>query len=487
MKNNRKWKTTAFILTCGLTVALEGGAVAQTSAGSGLNAGIFATMDSYYNTDIVVSATNTVTTMEGQSEDAAATDTTVPADTAATDTAVPADTTICGYTNLGIAQVDSSLNVREQPDTNSDIVGKMQNDAGCEILEDDGEWLKIESGQVTGYVKAEYIITGEAAVAKAQEVMKTIATVTTQTLNVRAEMNTDCTKLALMPEGEELEVLNQYDGWVEVDLDGDVGYASTDYVEISQQLPKAQTMTELKYGQGVSDTRVSLVAYATQFVGNPYVWGGTSLTDGADCSGFVQQIYKNFGYNLPRVAEDQSQYGTKIPVEDAQPGDLIFYAKDGYVHHVVMYAGDGKTIEAANEDQGIISGTVYIPEAVWATRILEENYNLEGKDVNEQNATAEQYGDSIGEYTIDYYCSCETCRAKASKVKATGTPIVEGQTIAVEPDEIPYGTKVIIDGHVFTAEDYDTSGKEKHISIYVNDHETAQKLNEKKAEVHLVK
>ena len=233
--------------------------------------------------------------------------------------------------------------------------------------------------------------------------------------------------------------------------------------------------------------RQAVADFAVQFVGNPYVWGGTSLTEGADCSGFVQQIYKNFGYNLPRVAEDQSQYGTKIPVEDAQPGDLIFYAKDGYVHHVVMYAGDGKTIEAANEDQGIISGTVYIPEAVWATRILEENYNLEGTDVNEQNATAEQYGDSIGEYTIDYYCSCETCRAKASKVKATGTPVVEGQTIAVDPDEIPYGTKVIIDGHVFTAEDYDTSCKEKHISIYVNEHETAQKLNEKKAEVYLVK
>ena len=370
MKNNRKWKTTAFILTCGLTVALEGGAAAQTSAGSGLNAGIFATMDSYYNTDIVVSATNTVTTMEGQSEDAAATDTTVPADTAATDTAVPADTTICGYTNLGIAQVDSSLNVREQPDTNSDIVGKMQNDAGCEILEDNGEWLKIESGQVTGYVKAEYIITGEAAVAKAQEVMKTIATVTTQTLNVRAEMNTDCTKLALMPEGEELEVLNQYDGWVEVDLDGDVGYASTDYVEISQQLPKAQTMTELKYGQGVSDTRVSLVAYATQFVGNPYVWGGTSLTRGADCSGFVLSVYANYGVYLPHSSRAQAGCGTRISASEAQPGDLFFYGSGKGINHVAIYIGNGQIVHASSPSTGIEISNAYYRSPVCVVRVL---------------------------------------------------------------------------------------------------------------------
>jgi cell wall-associated NlpC family hydrolase len=370
MKNNRKWKTTAFILTCGLTVALEGGAAAQTSAGSGLNAGIFATMDSYYNTDIVVSATNTVTTMEGQSEDAAATDTMVPADTAATDTAVPVDTTICGYTNLGIAQVDSSLNVREQPDTNSDIVGKMQSDAGCEILEDDGEWLKIESGQVTGYVKAEYIITGEAAVAKAQEVMKTIATVTTQTLNVRAEMNTDCTKLALMPEGEELEVLNQYDGWVEVDLDGDVGYASTDYVEISQQLPKAQTMTELKYGQGVSDTRVSLVAYATQFVGNPYVWGGTSLTRGADCSGFVLSVYANYGVYLPHSSRAQAGCGTRISASEAQPGDLFFYGSGKGINHVAIYIGNGQIVHASSPSTGIKISNAYYRSPVCVVRVL---------------------------------------------------------------------------------------------------------------------
>lgn len=368
MKGNRKWKTTAFILTCGLTVALEGGAAAQTSAGSGLNAGIFATMDSYYNTDIVISATNAVTTMEGQSEDAAATDT-AATDTTAADTAAD-DGTICGYTNLGIAQVDSSLNVREQPDTSSDIVGKMQSDAGCEILEDDGEWLKIESGQVTGYVKAEYIITGDAAAAKAQEVMKTIATVTTQTLNVRAEMNTDCTKLALMPEGEELEVLNQYDGWVEVDLDGDVGYASTDYVEISQQLPKAQTMTELKYGQGVSDTRVSLVAYATQFVGNPYVWGGTSLTRGADCSGFVLSVYANYGVYLPHSSRAQAGCGTRINASEAQPGDLFFYGSGKGINHVAIYIGNGQIVHASSPSTGIKISNAFYRSPVCVVRVL---------------------------------------------------------------------------------------------------------------------
>ena len=98
-----------------------------------------------------------------------------------------------------------------------------------------------------------------------------------------------------------------------------------------------------------------MIEYASQFVGNPYVWGGTSLTNGADCSGFVQQIYKAYGYDLPRVAEDQSQYGTKIPVEDAQPGDLILY--EG---HVGLYIGNDQIVNAMNEDQGIgISSATY--------------------------------------------------------------------------------------------------------------------------------
>ncbi|MDE7062951.1 MAG: C40 family peptidase [Lachnospiraceae bacterium] len=348
MKSNNLWKATAFVLACGLTMGIGGSKMA--SAGTGLNAGIFSTMDAYYNTEQVVVA------------DAA------PETTAAAP--VQEDTTICGYTNLGIAQVDSSLNVRKEPDTSAEIVGKMQNDAGCEILETAGEWYKIQSGKVSGYVKAEYIITGDEAAAKAEEIKKTIATVTTQTLNVRVEMNTDCTILALMPEGEELEVTEDYGDWVQIDLDGDVGYVSKEYVEISTQLPKAQTMTELKYGQGVSDVRVSLVSYATQFVGNPYVWGGTSLTRGADCSGFVLSVYANYGVYLPHSSRAQAGCGTSISASEAQPGDLFFYSNGGGINHVAIYIGNGQIVHASSPTTGIKISNAYYRSPVKVVRVL---------------------------------------------------------------------------------------------------------------------
>ena len=265
-----------------------------------------------------------------------------------------------GYTNLGIAQADGNINVRETPGTEAEIVGKLPNNAGCEIIGTDGEWTQIESGKVKGYVKSEYLLTGEAAVAKAQEVKQTVATVTTTTLYVRDEANTDSHVITMMPEREELEVLEVLDGWVKINVDSDEGYVSSDYVSIATELPKAQTMTEVRYGQGVSDVRVSLVSYATQFVGNPYVWGGTSLTRGADCSGFVMSVFANYGISLPHSSRAQANCGTKISASDAQPGDLFFYGNGSSINHVAIYIGGGSVVHASSPKSGIkISGAYY--------------------------------------------------------------------------------------------------------------------------------
>lgn len=268
-----------------------------------------------------------------------------------------------GYTNLGIAQADGNINVREVPGTEAEIVGKLPNNAGCEIIGTDGDWTQIESGKVKGYVKSEYLMTGEAAIAKAQEVKQTVATVTTTTLYVRDETNTDSHVITMMPEGEELEVLEVLevlDGWVKINVDSDEGYVSSDYVSIATELPKAQTMTEVRYGQGVSDVRVSLVSYATQFVGNPYVWGGTSLTRGADCSGFVMSVFANYGISLPHSSRAQANCGTKISASDAQPGDLFFYGNGSSINHVAIYIGGGRVVHASSPKSGIkISGAYY--------------------------------------------------------------------------------------------------------------------------------
>ena len=265
-----------------------------------------------------------------------------------------------GYTNLGIAQADGNINVREVPGTEAEIVGKLPNNAGCEIIGTDGEWTQIESGKVKGYVKSEYLLTGEAAIAKAQEVKQTVATVTTTTLYVRDEANTDSHVITMMPEGEELEVLEVLDGWVKINVDSDEGYVSSDYVSIATELPKAQTMTEVRYGQGVSDVRVSLVSYATQFVGNPYVWGGTSLTRGAACPGFVLSVFANYGISLPHSSKAQANCGTKIAASDAQPGDLFFYGNGSSINHVAIYIGGGRVVHASSPKSGIkISGAYY--------------------------------------------------------------------------------------------------------------------------------
>ncbi len=281
-----------------------------------------------------------------------------------------APSTIYGYTNLGIANVEETLNVRETPSANSSMVGKMPKNAAGEILETLDGWYKIQSGDVTGYVSADYLITGEEAAARAEEVKQTIATVKTPTLNVREEPNTECSILALMPQGEELNVLEDLSGWVKVDLDNTNGFISKDYVDISVQLPKAMTMTEVRYGNGVSDVRVDLISYATQFVGNPYVWGGTSLTNGADCSGFTLSIFAKYGVYLPHSSKAQANCGTRISASEAKPGDLFFYGSGSSISHVAIYIGNGQIVHASSKKTGIKISNAFYRSPICVTRVL---------------------------------------------------------------------------------------------------------------------
>ncbi len=278
-----------------------------------------------------------------------------------------------GYTNLGIAQVDNHLNVRQEPSTDGKLVGKMSNNAACEILSitEDGKWAQIVSGEVEGYVSTDYLFTGIDAVNKAEELVKPMAVVTADALNIRIEPNTDCEIVTMIPNGESLE-LSQIldDGWVEVLLDGDKVYASAEFVTIEEKLDTAITMTELLYGEGVSDVRVELCEYAKQFVGNPYVWGGTSLTNGADCSGFVLSVFKKYGVTLPHHSGTQATYGSYVSMNDIQAGDLVFYGYGSRINHVAIYIGGGQVVHASSPSTGIKISSVYYRTPITQRSIL---------------------------------------------------------------------------------------------------------------------
>lgn len=260
-----------------------------------------------------------------------------------------------GYTNIGIADVESgNLNVRQSPSTDGKLVGKMPKHSACEILGEENGWAHISSGEVEGYVSLDFLLTGPDAKLKANEIVTTVAVANTDGLNVREQASTDSAILTQVPQGEEMEYVDTQDGWVRVSIDGEDAYVSAEYVTVEEKLDTAITMTELLYGAGVSDVRVELVEYAKQFLGNPYVWGGTSLTKGADCSGFVLSVFKKFGVSLPHHSGSQAKQGTKIKAGDLQPGDLVFYGgSSGSINHVAIYIGGGQVIHASSPKTGI--------------------------------------------------------------------------------------------------------------------------------------
>ena len=278
-----------------------------------------------------------------------------------------------GYNNLGIAHVDNNLNIRETASEDGKLVGKLPKDAACEILDTQEEWAHISSGKVEGYVLSEYLYTGEEASTEAEQVISTVATVTTNTLKVREQPSMDCEVITLVPNGEELDVVEEEGDWVKILLDDEEDFVSAEYVKIERKLKTAITMTELLYGQGVSDVRVSLCQYAKQYLGNPYVWGGISLTNGADCSGFVLSVFNNYGVSLPHSSRAQSNCGTKISASEAQPGDLFFYSKGGSINHVAIYIGGGQVIHASSPKTGIRISSAFYRTPAKVVRILNNN------------------------------------------------------------------------------------------------------------------
>ncbi len=310
--------------------------------------------------------------------------------------------------SLIIANVTDFVNIRSLPNEEGEILGKLHCDAvGTRQGEENG-WYYITSGSVTGYVKADYVLTGAEAEQRAAEKGRRLAEVTTQTLNVRTEPTTEALILGMVPGGDILEVLSETEGWAEVLTNDGAGFVSTEFVRIYTENKTAESREEEEArirkeeeekraaeakraaaasksasgnkssasGSAASGNTASgnaasggasfgstgssqssdselgtqIVNYALQFVGNPYVYGGTSLTDGADCSGFVMSVFANFGISLPRTSGEQGASGSSVDgLGNAKPGDLIWYSG-----HIGIYTGNGQIVHASNSRDGII-------------------------------------------------------------------------------------------------------------------------------------
>ncbi len=309
-----------------------------------------------------------------------------------------------GFKNLVIAKVNDYVNVRSIPSEEGEIVGKLYNKSVGSFIEEEDGWYKISSGSVEGYVKGEFCVTGDDAVDYAKEVGTRIATVTTTTLKVREQPGLEETVLGLVPIEDELIVTEELDGWVKVNIEEGDGYVSTDYVTLSTEFVKAESIAEEKarlakeeearkaaqaaakkkaeenkssgsksessggktYANPTGSSGADVVQFAKQFVGNPYVYGGTSLTNGADCSGFVMSVYKNFGVSLPHSSAADRSVGAAVNgLENAQPGDIICYSG-----HVGIYAGDGQIVHASTSRTGIIVSSATYRSILSIRRIL---------------------------------------------------------------------------------------------------------------------
>lgn len=309
------------------------------------------------------------------------------------------------YDRLGVADVHNYLNVRKSPSTSAKIAGKMTKNSGCNVYTIRKGWAKIVSGKVRGWVKAEYLLTDEKAEARAKRIATLRATVSTETLNVRTLPSTDSNIYDQISADEEYTVgnknitkewLKRYmakyctkkelrgididkmykdaKNWIMLKIDEEKMFVSKDFINFTYNLNRAVVINANTGNSSSSDSsnsaNPSIASYAMQFLGNRYVWGGTSLTNGADCSGFVMRIYEHFGRYLPRTSSAQAAATRSISSSELQVGDLFFYgSSSGSVNHVALYIGGGQIIHASNARDGIKISNAYYRQPLKIGRV----------------------------------------------------------------------------------------------------------------------
>ena len=280
------------------------------------------------------------------------------------------------FQKLAISIAKDFVYVRKSASTGCKAIGKLHRGSAGTILGKKGAWVKISSGSLKGYVKKEYLATGADAEKLAEKYGTKYAVLKkgTSVLNVREEKNTSSDIVTQLPEGKRYTVKSENADWCKVKVKGKSGYIAKEYVHTKYSFKEAKSLkkkTKETVRSYASENKAeSLISYAKQFIGNKYVWGGTSLTNGTDCSGFTLRVFQKFGYSLPRTSAEQAGCGSSVKLSELKPGDLVFYKRGGRGHHVAIYIGGGQIVHAAGAKWGIITSNMNYSRVSHARRIL---------------------------------------------------------------------------------------------------------------------